>query len=71
MSFSHALVLIIIKKILVVKNVRDKKKITCLYFYTVTSSINLLSFFFQNDQSMQDMQIMGGDDLSKLTGKVC
>ncbi|NXI55456.1 PRDC1 protein, partial [Chloroceryle aenea] len=25
---------------------------------------------FQNDQSMQDMQIMGGDDLSKLTGKV-
>ncbi|XP_027758871.1 phosphoribosyltransferase domain-containing protein 1-like [Empidonax traillii] len=26
---------------------------------------------YHNDQSMQDMQIMGGDDLSKLTGKVC
>ncbi|NXF88590.1 PRDC1 protein, partial [Eubucco bourcierii] len=25
---------------------------------------------YHNDQSMQDMQIMGGDDLSKLTGKV-
>ncbi|NXP35724.1 PRDC1 protein, partial [Leiothrix lutea] len=25
---------------------------------------------FQNDQSMQEMQIIGGDDLSKLTGKV-
>ncbi|KAM4686865.1 phosphoribosyltransferase domain-containing protein 1 isoform 1-T1 [Amazona ochrocephala] len=24
---------------------------------------------YHNDQSMQDMQIMGGDDLSKLTGK--
>ncbi|XP_050176713.1 phosphoribosyltransferase domain-containing protein 1 isoform X5 [Myiozetetes cayanensis] len=26
---------------------------------------------YHNDQSMQDMQIMGGDDLSKLTGKGC
>ncbi|NWQ68566.1 PRDC1 protein, partial [Neopipo cinnamomea] len=25
---------------------------------------------YHNDQSMQDMQIMGGDDLSKLTGKL-
>ncbi|NWW33796.1 PRDC1 protein, partial [Panurus biarmicus] len=25
---------------------------------------------YHNDQSMQDMQIIGGDDLSKLTGKV-
>ncbi|NWY62473.1 PRDC1 protein, partial [Chionis minor] len=25
---------------------------------------------YHNDQSMQDMQIMGGDDLSKLTGKI-
>ncbi|NWV24376.1 PRDC1 protein, partial [Origma solitaria] len=25
---------------------------------------------YHNDQSMRDMQIMGGDDLSKLTGKV-
>ncbi|NXQ56079.1 PRDC1 protein, partial [Anthoscopus minutus] len=37
-------------------------------FYTVITNFKVLSFF-QNDQSMQDMQIIGGDDLSKLTGK--
>lgn len=52
---------------------KDKNTVNVfiLLFYTATSNFKVLYFFFQNDQSMQDMQIMGGDDLSKLTGKVC
>ena len=33
--------------------------------------IYLYLFFYQNDQSTGDIKVIGGDDLSTLTGKVC
>lgn len=35
----------------------------CIYIFNF--------FFYQNDQSTGDIKVIGGDDLSTLTGKVC